>query len=98
MLESEGLTAQWRAELETMRLRLNAMRVALAEADPRLEPLRDQFGLFGLLPLSPAQVEAMRRDHAVYMVGSGRINIAGFTPATVQPFVQALDACLKGDA
>ena len=40
----------------------------------------------------------MRRDHAVYMVGSGRINIAGFTPATVQPFVQALDACLKGDA
>jgi len=98
VLESETLTVQWRAELEAMRLRLNAMRVALAEADPRLEPLRDQFGLFGLLPLSPAQVEAMRRDHAVYMVGSGRINIAGFTPATVQPFVQALDACLKGDA
>ena len=48
--------------LEAMRLRLNAMRVALAEADPRLEPLRDQFGLFGLLPLSPAQVEAMRRE------------------------------------
>ena len=51
-----------------------------------------------LLPLSPAQVEAMRRDHAVYMAGSGRINIAGLRADTIQPFVQALTACLKGDA
>ena len=47
---------------------------------------------------SPAQVEAMRRDHAVYMAGSGRINIAGLRADTIQPFVQALTACLKGDA
>lgn len=98
ILEDAGMTAQWRAELDAMRTRLNEVRAALAEADPRLEPLRDQHGLFALLPLSPAQVEAMRRDHAVYMAGSGRINIAGLTTETVQPFVRALDACLKGDA
>ena len=98
ILEDAALTTQWRAELDAMRTRLNQVRAALAEADPRLEPLRDQHGLFALLPLSPAQVEAMRRDHAVYMAGSGRINLAGLKADTVQPFVRALDACLKGDA
>ncbi len=98
ILEDPALTVQWRAELDAMRTRLNEVRAALAEADPRLEPLRDQHGLFALLPLSPAQVEAMRSDHAVYMAGSGRINIAGLTAQTVQPFVQALGACLQGDA
>ena len=97
IFEDAGLTGRWRAELDAMRARLTEVRQALAEADPRLEPLRDQHGLFALLPLSPAQVEAMRQDHAVYMAGSGRINIAGLTAATVQPFVQALCACL-GDA
>lgn len=97
ILEDAGLAAQWRAELDTIRTRLIEVRHALAEADPRLEPLRDQHGLFALLPLNPAQVEAMREQHAVYMAGSGRINIAGLTGATVQPFVQALSACL-GDA
>lgn len=98
ILEDAALTAQWRAELDGMRERLAQVRHALADADPRLEPLRDQHGLFSLLPLDPSQVEAMRRDHAVYMAGSGRINLAGLTTATVQPFVQALAACLQGDA
>lgn len=98
VLEDAGLTAQWRAELDGMRQRLVSVRHALAEADPRLEPLRDQHGLFSLLPLTPAQVETLRRDHAVYMAGSGRINLAGLTADTVQPFVQALGACLSGDA
>lgn len=98
ILEDADLAAQWRAELDGMRGRLNEMRQLLADADPRLEPLRDQRGLFALLPLDPAQVEAMRRDHAVYMAGSGRINLAGLTAATIQPFVQALAACLQGDA
>ena len=98
ILEDPSLTGQWRAELDDMRRRLNEVRAALADADPRLEPLRDQHGLFALLPLSPAQVEAMRRDHAAYMAGSGRINTAGLSADTIQPFVQALTACLKGDA
>lgn len=98
VMETPELNADWRAELAGMRQRLNGIRELLADADPRLEPLRDQRGLFSLLPLSPAQVETMRRDHAVYMAGSGRINIAGLTPQTVPIFVQALQACLQGDA
>lgn len=93
-----GGHAARRAELNGMRQRLTFVRHALAEADLRLEPLRDQHGLFSLLPLTPAQVETLRRDHAAYMAGSGRINLAGLTADTVQPFVQALGACLSGDA
>lgn len=95
ILEDEGLTASWRAELEACRLRLQSMREALAEADPRFEPIREQKGMFSMLALSPAQVEAMRRDHGVYMTGNGRINIAGLTAETIPAFAAAYDAVLR---
>lgn len=92
VLQSPELRSAWEGELGAMRQRLVAMRVALAEADPGLAPLRDQFGLFANLPLTADQVETMRRDHAVYMAASGRINLAGLTPGLIQPFVKALRA------
>uniref|UniRef100_UPI0025F1B55F aminotransferase class I/II-fold pyridoxal phosphate-dependent enzyme n=1 Tax=Phenylobacterium sp. TaxID=1871053 RepID=UPI0025F1B55F len=95
ILEDEALTASWRAELEGCRLRLQSMREALAEADPRFEPIRGQKGMFSMLAISPAQVEAMRRDHGVYMTGNGRINIAGLTAETVPRFAAAYDAVLS---
>jgi aromatic-amino-acid transaminase len=90
VFESGYLVAQWRAELEAMRLRLGGIREALATALPRLEPLRGQNGLFALLPLCTEAVEALRRDHAVYVVGSGRINLAGLNPQNLSHFVRAL--------
>lgn len=92
VLESAELTAKWRAELEEMRQRIVAMREGLAAADPTLVPLTGQKGMFSTLPLSPDQIRAMREDHGVYMAGSGRINIAGFVPANLDPFVTALAA------
>jgi aromatic-amino-acid transaminase len=51
----------------------------------------------GILPLSLAQVDRMREDHAVYMAVSGRINLPGLTLATVTPFAQTYCACLQED-
>ena len=95
ILETPLLAADWRAELDTVRHRLNGVRQALAEAHPRLAPLGAQKGMFSLLPLTPDQVVAIRRDHAVYMAGSGRINLAGLTLGSVPRFVQAFDAALS---
>ena len=95
ILETPALTADWRAELETVRNRLNGVRQALAAAHPRLAPLGGQKGMFSLLPLTPDQVIAIRRDHAVYMAGSGRINLAGLTIGSVPRFVQAFEAVLS---
>ncbi|GAA3270473.1 hypothetical protein GCM10020258_44330 [Sphingomonas yabuuchiae] len=56
-------------------------------------------GMFATLPLSPTQVEWLRDRHAIYMAGSGRINIAGFNMAAVQTFHEALrDMVAKGVA
>jgi aromatic-amino-acid transaminase len=94
ILESEYLVRHWRGELGAMRERLNAVRAALAEALPQLDGLQRQHGLFALLPLAPEAVEALRRDHAIYMAGSGRINLAGLNAATLPAFAHALAAAL----
>lgn len=92
ILESDELTALWRAELEAMRTRIIAMRNGLAALDPALAFIARQKGMFSTLDLSPDQVRALRENHAVYMAGSGRIAICGLTPNNLQPFASALAA------
>ncbi len=90
ILESDELAPRWRAELDAMRQRITAVRDALAAADPSLAFLARQRGMFSLLPMTPASVAELRRDHAIYMAGSGRINIAGLRTADAGVFVAAL--------
>lgn len=97
ILESEALTTLWRSELEAMRVRVADLRQRLAKAAPVLAPLAGQHGLFALLPLSPAQVARLREEHAIYMAGSGRINLAGLTVSNIDTFARAFDACLQGE-
>jgi len=92
ILESEELTARWRDELEEVRLRIAAMRAGLAALDPALAFLTAQKGMFSTLDLTPDQIRSLREDHAVYMAGSGRINIAGLVPGNLQAFTRALAA------
>lgn len=94
ILEDEALTAEWREELEAMRRRLETLRAALAAGGRigtiDLAAVAHGKGMFATLPLSPTQVEWLRDRHAIYMAGSGRINIAGFNMAAVQAFHDAL--------
>ena len=97
ILESESLTTLWKSELDAMRTRVADLRQRLATAVPLLAPLAGQHGLFALLPLTPAQVAQLREDHAIYMAGSGRINLAGLTVENIDTFARALNACLQGE-
>lgn len=92
VLESAELAPAWREELDGMCRRINAVRHALAEADPRLGFLARQRGMFSLLPVTEEQVAALRRDHAIYMAGSGRVNLAGLQVSEAGAFVRALAA------
>jgi aromatic-amino-acid transaminase len=92
VLESPELTAMWREELDRMGDRIRAVRAALARADQRLAFLAREQGMFSTLPLSKEQITRLREEHAVYMAGSGRINIAGLQVADVPTFVAALAA------
>lgn len=90
ILEDPELERDWRVELDGMSARIRSVRRLLAAADTRLSYLVEQRGLFGMIPLTPTQVETLRERRGVYMPSSGRINIAGLTPAIVRPFVDAL--------
>ena len=94
VLEDPRLTALWLDELETMRVRMHQVRARLAAAgrvgSVDLAPLAHQNGLFAVLPLTSAQIMALRDDHGIYMAGSGRLNIAGLTAGNIEKFLSAL--------
>lgn len=93
VLEDEGLTAQWLAELDAMRDRMRQVRARLASAGKvggvDLTPVGGQNGLFSIIPFTPEQVQAMRAKHGVYFAGSGRINVAGLTMNNIDQFLAA---------
>jgi aromatic-amino-acid transaminase len=92
ILDSPELTTSWRAELDAMRLRVRSVREGIAACDPALASLTRQTGMFSMLPLSPDQIRTLREVHAVYMAGSGRINVAGLTPDAIPAFAAAVAA------
>jgi aspartate/tyrosine/aromatic aminotransferase len=94
ILSDETLKADWMNELETMRVRMVGLRNGLADAlreqgstnsnGQMANALAGQKGMFSLLPLTPEQAQKIRSDHAVYLLNSGRINIAGARTETLE--------------
>ncbi len=98
ILESADLTANWQAELATMRARINSVRTELARAVPQLASVAQQTGMFVLLPLSREAVAELRVKHGVYMVENGRMNVAGLRSENLPRFAAALEPYLsKGE-
>ena len=92
ILQSPDTTALWQDGLRAMRHRIEDVRLQLALGTSQLAPLRHHHGLFSLLPLCPAQIHAMRAEHAVHIADSGRINVAALNTATVPHFLSAFTA------
>jgi len=95
ILEDPVLKRCWREELDGMRQRLTGLRAALARGgrigSVDCSVLDRGRGLFATLPMSPDDIRRLREDHAIYMAGSGRLNIAGFTDKrSVATFLSAL--------
>ncbi|OYV01182.1 MAG: aromatic amino acid aminotransferase [Burkholderiales bacterium PBB5] len=102
VLGDADLRAMWEAEVAAMRTRIAAMRRALYDALVARLPGRDfsyfltQRGMFSYTGLSPAQVDQLRDQHAVYLIRSGRICVAGLNTANVQRTAEAFAAVLGG--
>lgn len=96
ILQDEVLAADWRSELDSMRERIVTLRADLAEAfrrrtnSDRYDFLLRHRGMFSLIGTTPEQAERLRRDHAVYIVADGRINVAGLRKEQIEPFVSAV--------
>jgi aspartate/tyrosine/aromatic aminotransferase len=52
--------------------------------------------MFALLGLSSDQVARLRDEFGVYVVGRGRINVAGLTAANLPRVVAAVKAVIEG--
>jgi aromatic-amino-acid transaminase len=101
ILTDPALRADWAAELEAMRARIEGLRRLLADAlreltgSDRMSFVAAQRGMFSTLPLRPDQVARLAREHGVYAVGGGRVNMAGLTEANVPVVARALAAVLR---
>ena len=102
VLGDVDLRAMWQAELTAMRERIAAMRVALHARLVALVPGRDfsyflsQRGMFSYTGLSAAQVDRLRDEHAVYLIRSGRICVAGLNTGNVERTAEAMATVLAG--
>jgi aromatic-amino-acid transaminase len=100
VLDDPGLRAQWVADVAAMRARILAMRRALHDELKRRQPARDvsyfltQRGMFSYTGLSAAQVDRLRDEHAVYLVRSGRMCVAGLTSRNVSRVGEVFAAVL----
>ena len=96
VLDTPELRADWDAEVGEMRARINRIRGAIAEADPRLAYIAGQYGMFSMLPVSKEQVVQLREQHAIYMADSGRFNVIGMADAAVDRFIAAVVEAMNG--
>jgi aspartate/tyrosine/aromatic aminotransferase len=96
ILNDAALAAQWRGELGEMRDRINAVRSLFVSTLADKGAGRDfsfitrQRGMFSYSGLNKDQVAQLRDKHAVYIVGSGRINVAGMTEANMDALCEAI--------
>lgn len=104
VLTDSVLSSTWREELESMRVRMVKLRKAFSEAmrkrsnSDRFDYIASQNGMFSRLPLTPEQIETLRSEHAIYIVGDGRINVAGLPEEGIEQLADAICTVLGEEA
>jgi aromatic-amino-acid transaminase len=90
ILGSDQLTDLWHEELQEMRGRINRLRRQFVEGmtphglNDHFAFVTDQRGMFSYTGLNQDQVNKLRADYSIYMVASGRANIAGLNDANIE--------------
>ncbi|MBD2797342.1 aspartate/tyrosine/aromatic aminotransferase [Xenorhabdus sp. 18] len=98
VLANPELKNQWLDEVERMRLRILEMRTVLVNAlqkalpEKNFDHLLRQRGMFSYTGFSQAQVTRLREEFGVYLVGSGRVCMAGVNHHNVQRIAEAFTA------
>ncbi|RMC34841.1 aromatic amino acid transaminase [Paracoccus alkanivorans] len=96
VLTDEGLRADWASELEDVRNGMLGLREQLASelrdlsGSDRFDFIARHRGMFSRLGASPEQVQKLKSDSAIYMVGDSRLNIAGLNRDTVPVLARAI--------
>ncbi|MCG9651622.1 amino acid aminotransferase [Vibrio vulnificus] len=100
ILNDAALRAEWEAEVAEMRDRIQEMRelfvVTLKEEGVAADFsfIERQNGMFSFSGLNKDQVARLKEEFAIYIVGSGRISVAGMTKSNMGPLCKAIAAVL----
>ena len=101
ILDSQELTALWHQELATMRNRINDYRqliidkLAAEGVKQDFSFITKQHGMFSFLGINKEQIDRLRTEYSIYMVGSSRVSIAGLNHSNIDYFAKAVAAVLK---
>jgi len=101
ILNSTELTALWQQELAEMRDRINNYRQLIIDKFVAQGITQDfsfitrQHGMFSFLGLNKEQIERLRTEFSIYMVGSSRVSIAGLNHSNIDYFAKAVATVLK---
>lgn len=96
ILGDAELKKRWSDEVEAMRSRIAHLRSGLVEAlaphglSERYAHIGAQRGMFSYTGLSAEQVKQLREKHSVYMVSSGRANVAGIDATRLTLLAKAI--------
>ena len=100
VLGDAELRAKWLLEVNAMRDRIAGMRKLFADTmkakgvDQDFSFITSQRGMFSFSGIKPEQVDKLRSDYSIYIVRSGRINVAGMTEANMDRLCDAIAAVL----
>ncbi len=103
VLTDPALRSQWVEEVSAMRARINTMRHLFVETlqekgvERNFAFIARQYGMFSFSGLNPEQVKALRERFAIYIVGSGRISVAGMTEDNMSYLCSAIAEVLADD-
>jgi aromatic-amino-acid transaminase len=97
VLADAGLRAGWEAELESMRVRIRAMRLALVGELERsgvadMGFIAEQVGMFSYCGLAAEQMQRLRAEYGVYGTDAGRICVAALNEGNVAGVAAAIAA------
>lgn len=100
VLSDDQLKAQWIEEVAQMRRHIHKLRGELVAklqefgVEKDFSFIQRQNGMFSFSGLSPEQVKTLKEDYSIYMVGSGRINVAGLSSSNLEYVCQSIAAVL----
>lgn len=101
ILDSQELTELWHVELAEMRNRINNYRQLIIDKLKEQGVAQDfsfitrQHGMFSFLGINKEQIERLRNEYSIYMVGSSRVSIAGLNHSNIDYFAKAMAEVLK---
>ncbi|CAL1329397.1 amino acid aminotransferase [Candidatus Providencia siddallii] len=100
ILNNKLLREDWINELTIMRNRIKFIRNKLVEILEKKDVkvdfsfIKKQYGMFSLSGLTNLQIKCLRDKFGIYMINSGRINVAGITLKNIEYLCNSLVSVL----